>query len=45
MAGRMSILDNEQRKHIARILNVSSRGNERVRVFFEEVALELTFSQ
>lgn len=34
VAGRMSILDNEQRKHIARILNVSSRGNERVRVFF-----------
>lgn len=37
VAGRMSILDNEQRKHIARILNMSSRGNERVRVFWRSL--------
>ncbi|XP_075942837.1 dynein axonemal assembly factor 8 [Anarhichas minor] len=30
VAGRMSILDNEQRKHIAETLEVSSRGNERM---------------
>lgn len=29
----MSILDNEQRQHIAGILDVSSSGNERVRVY------------
>lgn len=31
VAGRMSILDNEQRKHIAGTLKMSSRVNERVR--------------
>ncbi|KAK9534734.1 hypothetical protein VZT92_007162 [Zoarces viviparus] len=30
VAGRMSILDNEQRKHIAETLKVSSRGNDRM---------------
>lgn len=37
MAGRMSVLDNEQKKHIAEML--SSRGNEMVRgLALEEVA-------
>lgn len=46
VAGRMSKLDNEQMRHIAQTLKVSSRGNERVRgLAWIEVALELTFIQ
>ncbi|XP_034567459.1 uncharacterized protein LOC117832438 [Notolabrus celidotus] len=33
VAGRMSVLDNEQRKHIAEIVQVSSGGNERMAQF------------
>lgn len=46
VAGRMSILNNEQRKHIADILEVSSVGSERVRsVVFLQVTLDHTFLQ
>ncbi|XP_051243484.1 dynein axonemal assembly factor 8 isoform X2 [Dicentrarchus labrax] len=34
VAGRMSILDNEQRKHIAETLKVSSRGNDKMAHLF-----------
>lgn len=46
MAGRMSILDNKQRTHIAEILKESPVGNGRVRsVTFLQVHLDHTFLQ